>query len=593
MKNGDDRLFIPNRTLLSGGLVTGLLLFLLLVWWQQSIPGAAIFFFIVYMLTNVWLFLDDHSSRWTFSGSLLNLAALLGFHGMSGVDSSVWMFYWLSGVLLLRHVRSARLAVALVLGLGVSYVLLEGRHADASFDLRWFGTTVLWALLLMVILFMEWVRRNRILALERQRDKLKKRLEEMREQMRRIIRKAEEWSLRDNLTGLYNLKGFQQQLRQTMRVRSPMLLLLLDVVSFSEFNAYMGREAGDELLCAIAEALKKEMPPQAILSRYAGDKFAVAFAYDETTEADIEKDLRARVERVVAAVRPVQRPLRYCVGMAFYPRDGKTWQEMINVAEKRLAQKQRILCYNLEAVRMRRERLSTIGQLAAGLAHEIRNPLTSIRGFVQLAAAQGEVMDRWKDIILSEIDRIDALLSRLLEIADHQLQRPRFVCLNDVIQKTLDLMHSETVMRGCQLKTVLPEKPVHVWLEERQFQQVLVQLIQYGMLAVEKRSDGWVEMKLMEEDDTVLLIVRDNGDYPMREGLEDVDDWTLEHWVQAKNDLYGFGFSLIEQIVSEHGGKLSIHRLPFGGKEVVISLPKGDGEREMQLVASASREHVE
>jgi len=45
MKNGDDRLFIPNRTLLSGGLVTGLLLFLLLVWRQQSIPGAAYLFF--------------------------------------------------------------------------------------------------------------------------------------------------------------------------------------------------------------------------------------------------------------------------------------------------------------------------------------------------------------------------------------------------------------------------------------------------------------------------------------------------------------------------------------------------------------------
>lgn len=151
-------------------------------------------------------------------------------------------------------------------------------------------------------------------------------------------------------------------------------------------------------------------------------------------------------------------------------------------------------------------------------------------------------------------------------------------------------------MRGCQLKPVLPERPIYAWLEVRQFQQVLVQLIQYGMLAAENVEEGYVEVTLDEQADTAILTVRDNGTVDARCG--DMSEWGsdglhTEYFGPLKDDLYGFGLSLIQQIVTEHGGQLSIHLLPLGGKEVVLILPKGDGERELQLVASRGCEHVE
>lgn len=588
-------MFNKIRPLLSGGFVAGLLLFLL-VQWQQAPSGVALFFLMLYTLTGVLLLIHRPPSHWALSGGILNGAALLGIHWTFLADSAVWMLYLSSGALIAWRLRDERHVAVVFLLLGASFAVLEGlRLGTGEAGGLTFVAALPWGLLLMALVHDGWWQRHRLRELEHKYRGLQKRAEEMREHMRRYIRKAEELSTRDSLTGLYNLKGFQQILPQTMSNSPRVHLLLLDVVSFSEFNAYMGRDAGDELLCKIADVLRKEMPADSLLSRYAGDKFAVAFSCKGRTEAEVEEKIRSVIERVVNVIRPIQHPLRYCVGMAIYPRDGQTWQELINAAEKRLAKKQRLLSYNLEAVRMRRERLSTIGQLAAGLAHEIRNPLTSVRGFVQLAASQAEEMNRWKDIILSEIDRIDALLSRLLEIADHQWQRPRLVCLNDVVKKTLELMHSEAVMRGCRLKQYLPEKMIYAWLEERQIQQVLVQLIQYGMLAVENRADGFVEVMLDEQADAAILIVRDNGDVHSGDGMSmDADGvLTMDSFGQAKNDLYGFGISLIQQIVSEHGGKLSIHSLPLGGNEVVLFLPKGDGEREMQLVAPAGRDHIE
>lgn len=587
-------MFIKTRHLLFGAFVVGLFLFFL-VQWHQSPSGEALFFFLLYALTGALLLLHPSPSYWALWLTMLNGVALFGLHKTYLGSVAVWMLYLLSGVFMVWRLRDGRHALAVVLLLGLGFVVIEGMpFGIGDFSGHPILKVLPWVFLLMSLLYDGWWHRYRLRELEQSYRGLQYRTEEMRKHISRFLHKAEELSVRDSLTGLYNLKGFQQNLPRMMRKSTQVYLLLLDVVSFSEYNAYMGREAGDELLRKIADVLRQEMPAEALLSRYAGDKFAIAVAYDGKTDKEVEEKIRTLMERIVNIVHPVQHPLRYCVGMAIYPRDAKTWQEMINVAEKRLAQMQRALSYNLEAVRMRKERLSTIGQLAAALAHEIRNPLTSVRGFVQLAALKEDAMDRWKEIVLSEIDRIDALLSRLLEIADHQWRRPRLVCLNDIVQKTLELMQTEAVMRGFRLRHYLPQEPICAWVEEQQIQQVLVQLIQYGMVSVENRDDGFVEVTLDEQEETAILVVRDNGDGHLAGGMSMEDDpWAMNSFGQLKNDLYGFSFSLIQQIVSEHGGKLSIHRLPLGGNEAVLYLPKGDVEREMQLVAQAGHEPIE
>jgi len=184
----------------------------------------------------------------------------------------------------------------------------------------------------------------------------------------------------------------------------------------------------------------------------------------------------------------------------------------------------------------------------------------------------------------------------LLDVADQQ-QRPQLVCLNDAIQKASASLHLQAVTKGCRLKTVLPSHPIYAWVKERQFQQVLEQLIQYGLAAVEGAEDGVVEVVLVEQAETVILIVRDNGFLNMRDDemkwKKKGDVLNAEDFASLKNDLYGLGFSLIRQVVADYGGNLTVQPLSWGGKEVVLFLPRGDVAQEMPLVASAGGELVE
>lgn len=557
---------------------------------QQGL--AVVVFLLLYMVSCVLLLMERLPMYLVLTAGLAGYGAVVGWHGLFLAGHAIWLLYLPLGFLLTLRLPSRWQVVVSGLLLSASFVVLEWqdfRGGDSGeTEWEWVVTGGLWLFLFVMLLHQALVLRKRCQRLQLRNQVLEKRADATRQFMRRYIREIENLSIRDYLTGLYNLRGFQQSLRQKIRTSSRIHLFLLDMVSFSEFNAYMGREAGDQLLRQIAAGLQEKMPANSLLSRYDGDKFAVAILGERQGPVVEEETIRRLIHQVVMATGPRHHRLRYCIGMASYPQDGKSWQELINVAERRLTQEQRSLSYRLEAARNRRERLSTIGQLAAGLAHEIRNPLTAVRGFVQLASEQAEEMRRWKDIILPEIDRIDALLSRLLEIADHQSQRPQRVSVNQVVYETLELMQSEAVMRGCQLKGILPERPIYAWLERRQIQQVLVQLIQNGLAAVEEQPEPSVEVTLDEQDEMVILTIRDNGVVPAEGGIPAMpqDMFALMDHGGLKTDPYGFGLSLIQQIVSEHGGELYVQSQPLWGNEVSLFLPKdGESEQEPHAVA--------
>ncbi len=575
--------------LLVGSYLVGLFLYLLLEWQAAQQGLAVVVFLSVYFISCFLLLKERLPQRIVPFVGLTGYGGVLGCHFLFLAGHAILLYLPL-GVFLAWRLQSRWQVVVSGFLLGASYVALEWRNLPDGHPERagWIVTSGLWLLLLVILIHQIWVQKQRFQELQQV---LEKRADETRRHVRRYIQEFEKLSIRDDLTGLYNLRGFQHFLRQNIHTSSQIHLFLLDVVSFSEFNAYMGREAGDNLLRQIAAGLQEKMPADSLLSRYDGDKFAVAIL-GERQDPAVEEKIRHLIHQVVMAAGPGQHRLRYCVGMAAYPQDGNSWQELINVAERRLTQEQRSFSYRLEAVRIRRERLSTIGQLAAGLAHEIRNPLTSVRGFVQLAAEQVAEMNRWKNIILPEIDRIDALLSRLLEIADHQSKRPQLVSVNQVVDETLELMQSEAVMRGCQLRGILPDKPIYAWLERRQIQQVLVQLIQYGMAAVEEQPEPCVEVTLDEQDEMVILTIRVNGAGSPVGGMADEtqDMFAMMDYGGLKDDLYGFGLSLIQQIVSEHGGQLYIQSQPLCGHEVTLFLPKeGESEREAESVGESER----
>lgn len=157
------------------------------------------------------------------------------------------------------------------------------------------------------------------------------------------------------------------------------------------------------------------------------------------------------IEEVISGLRAERTLLNFCLGTASYPQEATNASELIRIAENRLSIEQRRLRHQEEERQRHLEKLSALGQLAAGLAHEIRNPLTSIRGFIQISARESEQVKKWESIILPEIDRINDLLRQFLHLSESRPARFTVFNLDQLMEDVLRLLQPKTMLMGHQL----------------------------------------------------------------------------------------------------------------------------------------------
>ena len=172
-------------------------------------------------------------------------------------------------------------------------------------------------------------------------------------------------------------------------------------------------------------------------------------------DSDLRHALEA-IESVFSELREERSFIHFCWATASYPREAQSAAELLRLAEHRLSIEQRRIRHEEEERQRHLEKLSAIGQLAAGLAHEIRNPLTSIRGFIQISMMESEEMKKWESIILPEIDRINDLLKQFLDLSDTRpSQFVRFE-LDGLIADVLRLLEPKAILDGHQLTAEPP-----------------------------------------------------------------------------------------------------------------------------------------
>ena len=156
------------------------------------------------------------------------------------------------------------------------------------------------------------------------------------------------------------------------------------------------------------------------------------------------------------------------------------------------------------------EKLQTVSHLAASMSHEVRNPLTAVRGFIQLLSEDIPAYSRkdYADIALSEVDRATEVINDYLTFAKPILEKEEKLNTSEEIQHAVNIITPLATMNGIQLKVSLPEKQHFTKGEGKKFQQCLINLLKNGIESMKPNgelhifqtySNGMIEIHIQDQ----------------------------------------------------------------------------------------------
>ncbi|WP_379137515.1 ATP-binding protein [Paenibacillus sp. sgz500958] len=225
----------------------------------------------------------------------------------------------------------------------------------------------------------------------------------------------------------------------------------------------------------------------------------------------------------------------------------------------------------MEELLRRSEKLTTVGQLAAGVAHEIRNPLTTLRGFLQLQQEKQILVPLHIKLMLSELERINLIVSEFLILAKpqavHFQQRDVRFILNDVIS----LLDSQAHLCGIQFESHFSDEEATVHCEENQLKQVFINIVKNAIEAMP--AGGTIALEQHLKDNKVVIMISDEGEGISEEMLPKLG----EPFFTNKETGTGLGLMVSQRIIQAHKGSLEIESTVGIGTQVTIKLPSAEG----------------
>jgi len=223
------------------------------------------------------------------------------------------------------------------------------------------------------------------------------------------------------------------------------------------------------------------------------------------------------------------------------------------------------------------DKLACVGQLAAGLAHEIKNPLAGIQGVLEVLRDEtpGGPTKHLYGEMLDELGRVDGILRRLLESARPAPPRLARTDLARLLAETADLLRPALQRRRIELRVETSERLSEATLDASQMRQVLVNLVHNAGEAMPE-SGGHVVVRAGRVDDegTVAITVEDDGNGIAPEILSQV----FEPFFTTKFTGTGLGLAIAKSLVEQHGGRLELSSEVGRGTSFVILLPQCAGQ---------------
>jgi two-component system sensor histidine kinase PilS (NtrC family) len=214
------------------------------------------------------------------------------------------------------------------------------------------------------------------------------------------------------------------------------------------------------------------------------------------------------------------------------------------------------------------ERLAVIGRLAAGVAHEIRNPLASISGSIELLRSSppgGDERKALMDIVTREVDRLEKLIRELLDYTNPRAPTKAPLDLASAIRDTASAFHNDRAVAELEVEVSGCDREVPVDADPEKLRQVLWNLLRNAAEAAESR----VEVALELEADRAIVEIADDG-----AGISDADlERIFDPFFTTKEGGTGLGLAIVHNIVGEHGGVIRARNREAGGAIFRVELP--------------------
>lgn len=215
----------------------------------------------------------------------------------------------------------------------------------------------------------------------------------------------------------------------------------------------------------------------------------------------------------------------------------------------------------------RAEKLNTLGELAASIAHEVRNPLTVVKGFLQLMHREDKGKNfQYIGLILSELARAESIINDYLNFAKPEFKKIEKVDLGELLNDVKMLLHPLAVKEGIHLESFL-EKNVFMETDKNQFKQALVNILKNAIEATPQ--DGRVYIKLFSNASGIQILIKDTGKGMSKEQVSRIG--TLFYTTKDKGT--GLGTTVSMRIIDTMNGKVVYSSELGKGTEVKISFP--------------------
>jgi signal transduction histidine kinase len=224
----------------------------------------------------------------------------------------------------------------------------------------------------------------------------------------------------------------------------------------------------------------------------------------------------------------------------------------------------------LEEKVMRAEQLAAIGEMAAGLAHEIRNPLMSIKGFAELIQEDDDgKFHNYVNVIIRESQKISRLTEKLMCLSKPIDVGSALVDVNLVLLEAIDVVENEARHKGIEIKSSLAHSMPEIFINQEQLGQIFINLLMNAMQAIKK--DGKIMVASHITGQEVQISIEDNGCGIAPENIDKI----FNPFFTTKETGTGLGLTVVYQLVEQWKGKIYVNSTIGKGSIFTIVLPVG------------------
>ncbi|MGM0876499.1 MAG: PAS domain S-box protein [Bacillota bacterium] len=227
--------------------------------------------------------------------------------------------------------------------------------------------------------------------------------------------------------------------------------------------------------------------------------------------------------------------------------------------------------FKTEELLRKSEKLAVVGQLATAIAHEVNNPLTAMKGFMQLLkSTENENNQRYINVVLSEIERVEVITNEFMTVAKPQAVKVQPNDLNILVEQVITLLQPQATMNNVQIRTEFKSDIPLIPCEGNQLKQVFINILKNAIEAMPMGGDIFIQIdKPDDHQDQVSICFIDQGCGIPKERIP----YLGEPFYSIKEEGIGLGLMICYKIVETHQGMIVIESEVNKGTTVDVTLP--------------------